>query len=72
MLKMEYTPEEIVEALLAAAGDYPGGPEVTAAAVEAVEWIQCAAENEYNNDYWRVIYAVLNAVAERYEKEGWQ
>ena len=37
--------------------------------IAAFEWIEAAAQNEYNNDYWRTLYGALDRMA--YHTKNW-
>jgi len=58
----ENSPAEIAEALQTIAGT---PAETQSALSEGVYYLQAIAQNHYNNDYFRVLYNVLQIITEK-------
>lgn len=56
----EYYPDEIAEAIIAAGN---GHIEHKEGITEALYQLKAMAENPYNSDYWRELYAALENLA---------
>ena len=58
-------PEELAEMFATLAEDRQN-KELKEDLTKAFEWIQAAAANPYNSEYWRTLYKTLDKLAYRY------
>jgi len=63
----DYYPDEIAETLCKLAFEYPGDDTIHEVE-EALYQLKATAENPYNRDYYRILYRVLEKIAERDER----
>ena len=56
--------DEFMEMIPEAAED---GEDKRADRIDALYWIEAAAENAYNKDYWRTLYAMLENIATQHQ-----
>ena len=66
MFNVEYYPEDITEKLLYLTERIDTEPkkrkQVEREIIDCLYWIQAAAGNEYNQDYWRTFYKTLENI----------
>lgn len=66
MFNVEYYPEDIAENMLYLTERIDTEPEkrkqVNQEITDCLYWIQAAAGNEYNQDYWRTFYRTLENI----------
>lgn len=69
MLNMNiYTSEDVALSLASLAGMDTDAKTIEELS-DAVAWVQAAAENSYNSEYWRTLHAALRAIEQRHPFE---
>lgn len=63
--KVTTYPEELAEMFAGLLKD-KNNPELIQELTSVFEWIEAAAQNPYNKDYWRTLYGALDRLAEKY------
>ncbi len=66
--RCEYCAEEITEALAKAAGREDLDGRERGEVEDAVSWLEAAAENPYNHDYFRTLYRLMEQIVEHAER----